>query len=405
MRPPASTWDFQVRVLSPMFLGGADPNESATLRLPSLRGALRSWYRVLVGAPRAAGRDWPESLHEDRLFGGIAKKRGQGRQVLSFSSPAMEFRSKGQPAGLLAQTVLGRGDGLKYLGFTLNMGSNRRVAVPPGTTYDLRVVHPKGLDQDEARMLLGTWWLLLHLGGLGSRARRGFGALTAGPPRLAALDGSELNLPSLPDPTQATGLVELNKALADGLFTVTDWVKELARGSKLERVPKQPTYSIQDARVVVWSQPGGRGWRDAFEALDAIGVALSGFRRELNRDGLDRSTLRALLARESLPHAPHRAAFGLPLTYYKPGTGRAELRPTEVEGKRPARLPSPLWIRPYRCRGGTFVVLTRLTGELPGIHVPTREKKQNVGFHPADPDNRILDDFLDTLKPRREVQL
>jgi len=32
------------RIVTPMFLGGADPNIQAELRPPSIKGAMRYWY-------------------------------------------------------------------------------------------------------------------------------------------------------------------------------------------------------------------------------------------------------------------------------------------------------------------------------------------------------------------------
>lgn len=35
------------RLVTPMFLGGADQNNCAELRAPSIKGALRFWYRTI----------------------------------------------------------------------------------------------------------------------------------------------------------------------------------------------------------------------------------------------------------------------------------------------------------------------------------------------------------------------
>ena len=35
------------RVVTPMFLGGAKPNDFAELRPPSIKSAMRYWYRAL----------------------------------------------------------------------------------------------------------------------------------------------------------------------------------------------------------------------------------------------------------------------------------------------------------------------------------------------------------------------
>lgn len=36
-----------LKAVTPMFLGGAEPNKIAELRAPSIKGALRFWYRAI----------------------------------------------------------------------------------------------------------------------------------------------------------------------------------------------------------------------------------------------------------------------------------------------------------------------------------------------------------------------
>ncbi|MFZ1105749.1 MAG: type III-B CRISPR module RAMP protein Cmr1 [Hyphomicrobiaceae bacterium] len=40
----------EFEIVTPMFLGGADPKGSAELRAASIKGALRFWWRAGVGA-------------------------------------------------------------------------------------------------------------------------------------------------------------------------------------------------------------------------------------------------------------------------------------------------------------------------------------------------------------------
>ncbi|MBA4369031.1 MAG: type III-B CRISPR module RAMP protein Cmr1, partial [Desulfobacterium sp.] len=43
------TKEFEVEIVTPMFLGGSDPKK-AELRAPSVKGALRFWWRALYGS-------------------------------------------------------------------------------------------------------------------------------------------------------------------------------------------------------------------------------------------------------------------------------------------------------------------------------------------------------------------
>jgi hypothetical protein len=55
-------------IVTPLFLGGAEPNDRAELREASIKGALRFWYR-------AVDPDYRDL--EARIFGGTRKGEGQ----------------------------------------------------------------------------------------------------------------------------------------------------------------------------------------------------------------------------------------------------------------------------------------------------------------------------------------
>ena len=41
---------FKLKVLTPMFMGGADSDGEPELRAASIRGAMRFWFRAIAGA-------------------------------------------------------------------------------------------------------------------------------------------------------------------------------------------------------------------------------------------------------------------------------------------------------------------------------------------------------------------
>lgn len=412
-----SVWRFGLRTVSPLFLGGAEPNERGEVRLPSVRGALRSWYRVLVGPETAAGwagegREFPPES-EQALFGGTVA--GQGLVTVSLEGEV--------PDGTERWNRRSVGPGVGYLGYSLGLGSNDRKAVPAGTDFTVRAVHPRGLSADAAHRLMACWWTLVHLGGLGSRSRRGFGSLEATdwPTGATDLRGEALAgaFPGTDNPCMATSYREVAVALLEGLGTLHDWGlgRAPATGADADGPTPEPAYHLvldpetpdrDRSRVVVVGPGGDRGWPDWRKALEHVGLALSAFRKERGVDGWDRSTLAALQRGERLAHAPHRTAFGLPLTYRpaprKPGKS-FELQPYLGQAGQAARVPSPLLIHLVRCHAGVFAVLTRLSGRLPGRDVAVAVKGQERGYMRPAPDNRVLDAFLDSLPDRKEVRL
>ncbi len=422
-------WTFHFSLLSPAFVGGAEPNETAQLRLPSLKGALRDWYRMLVGADAAAGtlKEWPGWLTESHLFGGVAPGEGQGRMILSFTEPTRHFTHRD---GVDVRDFKRHRLGLNYLGYTLGMRPNNRVAVPAGQSLGVRAFFPRGLRDDQEKLIIATWWLFAHFGGIGTRSRRGFGALTlerwpkngrmmmANPAR---------SVPALPNPTTTSGGREIMQEIATGLWAITAWVKELRIQHGVEkksdsRSPQRkqtlPSYQLieGDTLPAIWTGKKGRGWQTWEDALDAIGVEMMRFRSGESRDrrrggpnvdGFTFSTLGALERNKSLPHAPFRTAFGLPLTYFNKRTkARRVLLPVISSEDQARRLPSPLILRPYRASNGQlFVLLLRLGGQLPGRDVDVREQRQH-GYTRAfgDKGTLILDAFIKGL-PGRPVEV
>jgi len=184
-RPP--NLRVSLRGVTPLFIGGGkhEPNPErpdrlftpAELRPPSIKGLLRYWYRALAGAHRD---------REDLLFG--STRTGQSPCLLRVSAwkedaARWEDRRYGQPPaqGGFRQGAGPEADnGIIYLGYSLTLGSNDRRAIPPEkSAFTLFVTpHPQhGRSLEVRQAWLAALWLLVHIGGVGSRSRRGLGSL------------------------------------------------------------------------------------------------------------------------------------------------------------------------------------------------------------------------------------
>jgi CRISPR-associated protein Cmr1 len=65
------------RIVTPMFLGGANPENIAELRAPSVKGILRFWWRVFE-TPMSVNNNTSKLAEiENRIFGGAGKNQGQ----------------------------------------------------------------------------------------------------------------------------------------------------------------------------------------------------------------------------------------------------------------------------------------------------------------------------------------
>ncbi|KPC75559.1 hypothetical protein ADL26_07310 [Thermoactinomyces vulgaris] len=204
-------------IVTPMFLGGAN-QKLAELRLPSIKGALRSWYRVFMPAFNHSVGDEKGVTHEEALFGGARSGAGQSRFLMRMTGK--------KPVTENYRHEVFDSDKLKYFTFFLKDRSN----IPPGQTFSLEVILRTAKDEDESKYwkaIVSCLWLLGHAGGMGARKNRGFGAL--------ALREWETNsqaleyMNDLPIAYQATTIEEWIEQFGLGIKVISQWFP----GSKL----------------------------------------------------------------------------------------------------------------------------------------------------------------------------
>lgn len=167
------------RVVTPMFLGGAEPTQEAELRLASFKGALRFWWRALMWS---VVRDVRELQRvEASLFG--SSENGQSRILMRLEKCVVsesKVTEHWSPASWQRYT----GYGLREKG--------ERCFLPTGEwKLFLRAVRSRDA---EIESLVGALKLLGLAGGLGSRSRKGWGSTT-----LVALDGAPWQCPANSD--------------------------------------------------------------------------------------------------------------------------------------------------------------------------------------------------------------
>ncbi|MCK6574392.1 hypothetical protein L6V77_25195 [Myxococcota bacterium] len=415
--PPFAVLTLEYRLNTPLFLGGAEPNEPE-IRAPSLRGALHKWFRA--ADPRFGD-------HEFGLFGNAGRDgASQGRLTvrldpLTGGRETPEFRKAS--FGRFTQRV-GRYDrnGVTYLGFPFDMGVNlRRYIVPtPSTRLIARlVVHcpPVRIQAKAAsieaqatrdrRGLLAAAWLLGRLGGLGARTRRGFGSLD--------LVGWQIS-PDAPD--RERWLADMGALPLVGSATPQRWFQDFANGRHALRTqwfpgaPGKPDAvpHIGDrfkAVMLTRGHEGDQGWQSA---LNEAGRSLQDFRALTEPDYT--AVKRHILARNRAPEgqfltaAPRRAAFGLPLVFRFTSLKNAGMRPssaeflpapTEKDRRPPVRQGSPLYLHVLRATDGLHGLFALMDGPVPGLD-PRAGEARFAGTRFAPTDRSVLEQFLATLR-------
>ncbi len=149
---------FKVKVLTPMFMGGANLYDEPELRAASIRGAMRFWFRAMAGA---ITNDSKEVYRlESEVFGDTEKKSKVVVRILK--QPTIENFGKSLQM-----------DSVKYIGYGLYGTGNR-----PNRKYlngegKIEIDFP-----DKYKRYIGyVLWFIQYVGGLGARSRKGFGSV------------------------------------------------------------------------------------------------------------------------------------------------------------------------------------------------------------------------------------
>lgn len=171
------TWTtFHLRVDTPLFnddsTTGAEQAGRTSVRVPSIRGVLRYWYRAIAAGH---GIDTHTDLttlaeSEEEVFG-------------STRSPSpIRMRIANAPSATYVHDWADEHDGVFYgarylLGQGLWRGNDlTRPCLQPGARFDLQVRFTS--DSSITNRFMLALWAWLTYGGLGARTRRGFGRLT-----------------------------------------------------------------------------------------------------------------------------------------------------------------------------------------------------------------------------------
>lgn len=172
------TIEAEFELVTPAFIGGADQDE-AELRPPSIKGALRFWWRALRWGPlRSAYSDDATALRalhreEADLFGSAAEERKGSGQGLFLTRLRHSLRSTPKDKIKVPKA------GYQYLlgqGLFHHRDLFSRGCLAPGK-FHLELILKPGTSPDHAESLGDALLALGMFGGLGSRARHGVGSV------------------------------------------------------------------------------------------------------------------------------------------------------------------------------------------------------------------------------------
>lgn len=362
------------RVVTPMFLGGADP-EKAEFRLPSFKGVLRFWWRALawgrvIDELGNGSRALPQQdqilrrikKQEDWLFGST---EAQAKFLLHAETDKPQRVRKGE----VLQNEDGMemvGPGARYLGYGVmgafgsKAGKLSRGCIRAPFDFTVHAL-PKPKANKESRDLFGvdlTPTLRRALkatglfGGMGSKARKGYGSMV-----LLRLDGEQIDA----SPQALANEMKL-------LIRPTAHADDRDATPYTAFSPASRIYVAHDARATSPLKMLDRLGREMVrERSWGFKGQLFNFSEKAERNYKDDHDLmkRAKRGKKVRTH-PERAVFGLPHNYGKSYTQQVE--PADSDHNRRA---SPLFLKIHRFEdaGVGFVVTF-----LPADFLPTNEK-------------------------------
>ncbi len=360
------------RVVTPSFLGGAQ--HRVEFRLASFKGALRFWWRSLHGNLTTA------ELHrrEFAIFGSSSQGTGRSRVRLRLVDidPA-------EPQVMKAGDILWKEGGSNkrfksafYLGYgclkafdsnpdngpATKSGQLERECTMPHT-FTVRVSFAPTLSRSQVESVENALRLLGTVGGLGGRARRGWGSLTLiGWKRPGECDGAQPQLVSDNDPLSSlrrlTGNDRLSSQRTESTSACDSRLPAWTALTSLSRVIALKT-SIKDPRLVMkhlgMEFVRFRGYGKKGMVMDGPREQVSGKARFQDDHDLFRRT-------QSVPiDHPRRVVFGLPHNYGQVPSQHCEPMDFERRG-------SPLFFHLHQTQEDQGVTVVLLF--LPSLYLP-----------------------------------
>lgn len=309
------------RIVTPMFIGGADKTQKAELRAPSIKGVLRFWYRAIASDYRD---------HEMRVFGGTDEGVGQAKFLLRLEKQVVTSESTALQSSLK----------------TLAYGTDTRSRIKNKETFGLKLIFKPQTDPEDILRVKQALWAFTMFGGLGARSRKGFGSLVV---------TSSMGMEELPT---------LNPDISNLQRTLHQFISNHVR-INTSALPEYTCWSEQ-ARCIIT----GKNKHSAIDTLEWLGTKIHDLRSTQGENHFswaddDCKKMKDFSKGINPVTPPLRAAFGLPHNYFfrdeKPQKVDVNLM---AENNKKGRRASPLFFHIYEKAGKSCVVATFLPARL-----------------------------------------
>ena len=346
------TIKFECEVVTPMFLAGAD-GRTPELRPPSIKGAMRFWWRAMNGHLPL------EELKkkEAKIFGGSGENEGRSKVIIRIKNSsdlkrgvniktdynlAWYFNSKNR-------RLEGKDSGIGYLLYSTVLRESR-FYFEDGQSFEINFMSN---DLESLKQAVSSFWALSYLGGIGTRARRGGGNISI----VSVVDNDNI----LKD-TEIDFVIKGNNNEEVSAWLIRNYQKARAivnEGRDTDFVWEYSNLSI--SRFVISNRDFGR-WQ---EALNDAGKRFLEFRTD-NKSDIFKA-----------------AVFGLPWKHI------------ETNDKNVNRRSSPLIFKILKVGDKYCWLVLRIAGEFLPSGVVLKEKRNRKT---QKPDYSKIDEFWNVIK-------
>ncbi len=355
--------EFNVRVITPMFMAGADRN-TPELRPSEFKGMMRFWWR----AARAENDIKKLKKEEAEIFGGTGVGEGRSNLRLAFDRhvPNEDW------IGFNISDELNEKLGCKYLFYSTFLLRSRgkpiiRKYIKSKYRFNLKL---SILNEQFFDKILSSFWLAIYLGGFGTRSRRGGGNIA-----IEGIEGDLKNVELSFLTPKTTKIEELG-----------EWIKENLKFIKLSiRTQNTSQYpNLSNSRILIF--PSKEDWADSLDALNWVGEKFKFFRKRHKADLWNMS------------------AFGMPIMH-----NRFSIRMipyNNAKRRLSERLASPLIIKVIEVNSLFFPMLIKLNYNIGDVG---KEIRANREWHYANKgdvkkvDMKKIDEFFDELKKQTQT--
>ena len=382
---------FELETITPLFIAGADQRniENEGLRAPSLRGLLRWWFRAIMGGVKFSLGDLnlkSVKEEEERIWGTTENQSKVSLRIFPISSRVSTFQNV-------------RGRGIRYLSY----GASDRPYIDLGSRFKIRILFKRSISNEEEKKVIATLWLLLNLGNVGSKSRKGFGSLRI--TKDVTIGEIEFKNPN--------SLGELERYLRNNLercLRIFGWNENRPRNKFL------PQYSV--IAPYYWKMKVlNNTHNSAIGAINYIGERIREYREDRNnpsarhtrhtRKGTfsycvtkDYTSVKSIYTKGS-PSTPQGSIFGLPHQFQfqsLPNKPKAMVKGIEHD-----RRASPLYIKIWKLSNNQFAIGLQL---FKSLFIPESKlrisdlRNPNIKADVNIPSYSYIEEFLNGLSGR-----